>query len=98
MVATLGRQRIHYSGGRITTDETARMSEVVDARHDQAEDEQQQGVAHRFGTDEAASAFAAVMDESSEQAEDRRGGADGKRGTVQERNRKLAEDDRSRRA
>ena len=87
VVAALARQRIEERRHRVAADETAGVREVVDARHDQAEHEQDDRVPLRFGVDQAAAALAAVVDERAEQAEDRRRRADREAGAAQQRNR-----------
>ena len=60
------------------------MRVVVDAGHDQAEDEQEHGIPHGLTFDEAAAARAPVVHERAKHAEDRRGRAYGGAGFTEE--------------
>ena len=55
----------------VAAEEPAGVREVVDARHDQAEDEHDDRLSLRLCVDQAAAALAAVVHERAEQAEDR---------------------------
>ena len=55
MIAALARAGLEKRRCRVASDEPAGVSEVVDARHDQPEDEQDDGVAHRRRVDERGS-------------------------------------------
>ena len=77
MIHAFAFQRIQPHPRNVAAHEAAGVRGVVNSRHDEAEHAHRQRIAERFGAYEAAAAAATVIHQRAEQAEDRRGRADG---------------------
>src|SRR5438270_1682090 len=69
MITALARQWIEERRHQITARESPRMREIVDAAHEEPEDEEDDRVLHGLTPDETAAALPAVMHERAEQTE-----------------------------
>ena len=87
MIAALARQGIENGRDRVPPGESARVRVVVGAGHDQPHHDEHDGQTRCLTANQAAAAFAAVVHEGADQAEDRSRRAECVAGAAQEGNR-----------
>ena len=91
VIGPLAAKRIKQRAREVSASESAGVSVVVNARHDETHHEERDGVSHRFRSNHRAPAAASVVDERTEKPEDRRRRTDVVGARREERDRESAE-------